>query len=115
MAYSVLSVPPEMRVRRLAFWLVLFVGVDFGTPFIGGAFMFDAETSAEGLHFHRDRAMARSRPALMPLPVPVGELVSRRATEQTERTSASPLRWVTALPRARVVLPEPPSASSDDH
>jgi hypothetical protein len=104
-----------MRVRRLALWLLLFVAVDFGTPFIGGAFTFDAEMSAEGLGFHRDRAMARSQPALMPLPVPVGsELVSRHATGQTERTNASALRWVTALPRARI-LPEPPSAPSDDH
>jgi hypothetical protein len=102
-----------MRVRRLALWLLLFVAVDFGTPFIGGAFTFDAETSAEGLGFHRDRAMARSQPALLPVPVGL-ELVLRRATEQTERTSTSALRWVTALPRARI-LPEPPSAPSDDH
>lgn len=104
-----------MRVRRLAFWLFLFVAVDFGTPFVGGAFTFEADKSAEGLRFHRDRAEARSQPALMPQPASVAsEPVSRRASAQIERSRTASLRWVTALPRARV-LPDPPSAPSDDH
>jgi hypothetical protein len=104
-----------MRVRRLAFWLFLFFAVDLGTPFVGGAFTFEADTSAEGLRFHRDRAGARSQPALMPQPVSVApEPVSRRGPARIERSRAAALHWVTALPRARV-LPDPPSAPSDDH
>jgi hypothetical protein len=104
-----------MRVRRVAFWLFLFVTVDFGTPFLGGAFTFEADTSAEGLRLHRDRAEVRSQPALTARPVPIApERISGLTPEQSERAAASPSRWVAALPRARV-LPEAPSAPSDAH
>jgi hypothetical protein len=104
-----------MRVRGLAFCLFLLVTVDFSTPFLGGAFTFEAESSAEGLRLHRDRAEARSQPALTPQPVPIApERISGLTPEQSERAAASPSRWVAALPRARV-LPEAPSAPSDDH
>ena len=102
-------------MRRLAFWLFLFVTVDFGTPFLGGAFTFEAETSAEGLRLYRDRSEARTQPALMPQPVPPASArISRLIPEQNERSAAPSSRWVTTLPRARV-LPDPPSAPSDDH
>jgi hypothetical protein len=102
-------------MRRLAFGLLLFVAADFGTPFIGGAFTFDAETSVEGLRLDRDRAMTGGQRVLMPLPIPIeSERVARPAPEQIERSSATALRWVTALPRARV-LADPPSAFSEDH
>ena len=104
-----------MTLRRFAFWLLLFLAVDFGTPFLGGAFTFEAETSAEGVRLLRDRVEARGQPALIPQPVPIAAArVSLPAREQNERSRASTLQWVTALPRARV-LPEGPSAPSDDH
>lgn len=115
MAHSVRMLSARMRMRRIAFGLFLFVAVDFGTPFIGGAFTFDAETSVEVLRLHRDRAMTGDLPLLMPLPVPTEpERVVRPAPEQIERSSAAELRWVTALPRA-LVLADPPSAFSEDH
>jgi hypothetical protein len=51
----------------------------------------------------------------MPQPVPLAsERISRLIPEQNERSAAPASRWVTTLPRARV-LPDPPSAPSDDH
>ena len=42
MAHSVRMACGRMRLRRLALGLFLFVAVDFGTPFLGGAFTFEA-------------------------------------------------------------------------
>src|SRR4029434_9493703 len=82
-----------MRVRRLAFWLFLFFAVDLGTPFVGGAFTFEADTSAEGLRLHRERAGARRQPALMPQAGSVarGSPSPRRAggAPQTARADAA--------------------------
>ena len=115
MAHSVRMAANRMRLRRLAFWLFLLVSVDFGTPFLGGAFTFEAETSAEGLRLHRDRSEARSQPAQMPQPIPLASArIAHFIPDQNERSAAPASRWVTTLPRARV-LPDPPSAPSDDH
>ena len=104
-----------MRARRVAFWLFVFVSVDFGTPFVGGAFTFDAGSSAEGVRVRYESGEAQGRIPCLP---PSGRVEPDRKVGRTSgRTGPSPRLtecWMVDRPRAHA-LSEAPPARSEDH
>jgi|SRR4026207_77719 hypothetical protein len=104
-----------MRAHRFAFWLFVFVSVDFGTPFVGGAFTFDASSSAEGVRVRYESGEARGGVPCLP---PSGRIEpNRKVGMAPSRIGQSPRStecWMVDRPRA-LALSEAPPARSEDH
>jgi hypothetical protein len=102
-----------MRVRRLALLIALYITLDFASPFIAGAFTFNADESVDGVHAHRQQVRVKAISVPMPMPeraesVPVPRLVP-------PRHEVRPLtEWFVDLRRAH--SPTATTASvSEDH
>ena len=102
-----------MSARRLSFLLLLLLSLDFGTPFLGGAFTFEA--SAEGVHRRRESAPPAIQAGDL-IDRPVGESVRlvSRSLEAGHHARREPPRWGLTLPRSRARADVPP-ATSEDH
>ena len=103
-----------MKAHRLAFWLFVFFSVDFGTPFVGGAFTFDAGSSAEGVRVRVERGEAHGR---MPSLPPSGRIEPDRKIGMTpSRAGRSPRPtedWMVDRPRTHGRSEAPPVRSED--
>jgi hypothetical protein len=104
-----------MRANRLTLGLLMFVVLDFSSPFIGGAFTFDPAGSAEGLHNELGRSAVRIL-AARPAPAPGADVAVRRDAARTVAPTERPAAtgWLVELRRAHVP-PSGRSASLDDH
>lgn len=99
--------------RAFALVLMLYILVDFATPFLPGAFAFDADDCVDGVSAPRD-VTADVTPDLMPLPIAhipqVVEPVSVRAPRVVVTTARG---WMGKLRRAHLPPSDAPSASAD--
>ena len=57
-----------MRVPRLVLLIAFYVTLDFASPFIAGAFMFNADESVDGVHAHRQQVKVKAVSVPMPMP-----------------------------------------------
>ena len=102
------------RLERLSVLLTLVVSLDFGSPFVGGAFRFEADESLEGL----TSAARSARPSRLALPAPVSP-----AQNLSQPRPASPMpgpkgkaheKWVADLRKAHAPGSHPPP-STEEH
>lgn len=100
--------------RRLTLLLILCLGLDFGSPFIPGAFRFEMDESLDGLPSHV-RQTRSDRPAA-PMPVPPIREVSRvRPLIQSRGPAGRPHEeWLVDLRQSHAPASDPPS-SPEDH
>lgn len=103
----------DMSVRRLSFVLLMLLSLDFGNPFVGGAFTF--EGSEEGIHRRHESAAPDRLPGdVLDRPAVESRRLVSRALEADHRPRREPLRWAFVLPRSNAES-DVPSAPSDDH
>jgi hypothetical protein len=103
----------SMKMRRVAFGVLLFVSADFGNPFMGAAFTFDPNSSIE-VHHQRERVSGDHVSVVLPrvlLPV----LATSRSLAPARRPER---HWhaaggVPALPRGHTSSDDPPVLSED--
>lgn len=101
-----------MRARRLALLIVLYIGLDFGSPFIAGAFMFNADESMEGVHAHRQQV--KFTVVSVPMPAPARAETGRVAALPPPRREGRPLgAWFVDLRRAHAPTAATPLISED--
>ena len=101
-----------MPARRLATVVLLLVSLDFGNPFVGGAFTF--ESSADGLQCRRESGDRQIPSAQAPQPVRLETSASPAwVSESRSRTRHAPARLTvtSGSVRARSDLP----AASEEH
>ena len=104
---------PDMAVRRLSLVLFMLLSLDFGNPFVGGAFTF--EGSEEGIHRRQESAAPDCLPGdVLGRPAIESRHLVSRALEAEQRPRRQPLRWAFALPRSNAESDASP-APSDDH
>jgi hypothetical protein len=101
------------RAERLIVALVLCLSLDFASPFVAGAFRFEADESVEGMCARGRQALQRAetrvpvpessdpRPRRLLAPEPVREVWARTA-------------WLASLRRSHVASSRVPG-SSEDH
>jgi hypothetical protein len=102
-----------MKMRRLALGILLYVSADFGNPFVGAAFTFDANTSLEMLQHQRERASERG--TLVALPRVVSAQAIRLPFAAISRSDRHrlPIFRGPDLPRAQTFTGDPPTLSED--
>ena len=102
------------RRKRLTLLLTLCISLDFGSPFVAGAFRFDADESLEGL----SPQVGPIRPDrfVTPAPVPPARDVSRMRSLVPARgpEGRGHEGWVVELRRSHAPASRPPS-STEDH
>ena len=112
-AWHTPPVPRSRRpVRRLATLVLLLVSLDFGNPFVGGAFTF--ESSADGIQGRRESVDRQIPSAQAPLPVRLDTSTSPAwVSESRSRTRHAPVRLIviSGSVHARSDLPAP----SEEH
>ena len=101
-----------MRVQRLAVLIAFYVTLDFASPFIAGAFTFNADESVDGVHAPRQQVRVKAVAVPMPMPEraenePVPRLV-------LPRHDVRPLsEWFVDLRRAHSQTAATPLVSED--
>jgi hypothetical protein len=105
-----------VKARRLTFLILCWVSLDLSSPFVPGAFNFNADESIDGVQRHRETATRRPPTAATP-PVPTVPNVDRLrgvAIARTERGPGTVDEWLIDVRRAHAPVPEV-SALSEDH
>lgn len=106
-----------MKARRLTFLVLCYVSLDLSSPFVPGAFNFNADESIEAVQRHREHAAMRVATAPIPPvpPVPVVHPVKRASGPLTraERASRPVSEWLVDVRRAHAPIPEVSSLSED--
>jgi hypothetical protein len=102
-----------MKMRRLALGVLLYVSADFGNPFVGAAFTFDANTSLEMHQHQRERASERDLLVALPSTVPAQAIRLRLAAISRTDRHRTPAYRGPALPRAQTLSDDPPALSED--
>ena len=102
-----------MNSWRLALLLVVCVSLDFGSPFITGAFRFNADDSLDGLSSTAGRIQPR-RFAAAPPPVPMRDQSVRPLVPGRRAVGRGPEPWLVKLPQSHAPESRPPS-STEDH
>ena len=101
-----------MRLSRLALLIALYISLDFASPFIAGAFTFNADESVDGVHAHRQQVKVNA--ASVPMPMPERAENERVPTLATPRHEIRPLgEWFVELRRAHAPTAAPASISED--
>jgi hypothetical protein len=97
-----------MRKRRMILVIAVYVGLDLTNPFMPGAFIFDPEQSAEGVHAERGRA---------PLAVLAAPAAPRVPADETLPAPRRPVpavrKWFAEPPTARLPASDPPPLAED--
>jgi hypothetical protein len=100
-----------MNGRRLALVTLVLISLDFGTPFVGGAFTF--ESSAEGLRAARHHEAVLVQAARVPDPPRISGDRAVRPVMKPRREAPGPEHSALALPRC--LAQSDPVAPSEDH
>jgi hypothetical protein len=101
-----------MRARRIAILIAFYLSLDFASPFIAGAFTFNADESVEGVHAQRQEV--RFTTVSVPMPVPDRAETQRMATVTPPRREVRPLgAWFVDLRRAHSPAASTPPISED--
>lgn len=101
-----------MRVRRLVLLIAFYISLDFGSPFIAGAFTFNADESVEGVHAHRQQVQVKA--VSVPLPLPDRAEIERVARLAPIRHEVRPLqKWFVDLRRSHAPTAATPLVSED--
>ena len=102
-----------MRAKRVTLGLALCMLLDFSTPFIGGAFTFSVDESAEGIRVTWQVA----RPARPATTVPAPDLALPDPRPQPRRIAppAPSGGWLGGVSRASTSRSEAPPALGEDH
>lgn len=102
-----------MISRRLVLLVVVCVSLDFGSPFIAGAFRFDAGDSLEGLSSPAGRIQP-GRFAAPPPPLPTRGPRMRPLVPERGPAGRGHEQWVVELRQSHAPAPRPPS-SIEEH
>lgn len=102
-----------MKMRRLALGILLYVSADFGNPFVGAAFTFDANTSLEMLQHQRERASERGTLVALPRVAPAQAIRLSFAAISRSDWRRLPTFRGPDLPRAQTLTGDPPALSED--
>jgi len=100
-----------MNGRRLALVTLVLITLDFGNPFVGGAFTF--ESSAEGLRAPRPHEGGLVHAARLPDPPRTDGDRAVRPAVKPRRETPGPEHSAVALPRC--LAQSDPLAPSEDH
>jgi hypothetical protein len=101
-----------MRVRRLTLLIAFYITLDFGSPFIAGAFTFNADESVDGVHAHRQQVKVKA--VSVPMPLPERAENKRVPTLAPPRHEVRPLaEWFVDLRRAHSPTAASPLVSED--
>ena len=102
-----------MRLSRLALLIAFYVSLDFASPFIAGAFTFNADESVDGVHAHRQQVKVKA--VSVPMPMPERAENERVPSLAPPRHEIRPLgEWFVELRRSHA--PTAATASiSEDH
>ena len=112
MALFVLLVRPGMGARRLTLMITLCVTLDFTSPFVPGAFRFNAEESVDGVNAHRSQV--RVKAVSVPTPVPERAEVRPAPRLMPLRHEVRPLSaWLVDVRRAHSPTAAIPLVSED--
>jgi hypothetical protein len=101
----------RMNGRRLALVSLVLISLDFGNPFVGGAFTF--ESSAEGLHASRHQEEIPVQAARVPDPLRVSGDRAVRPVFTLRREAPGPEHSAVTLPRC--LAQSDPVPLSEDH
>ena len=106
-----------MKARRLTFLVLCYVSLDLSSPFVPGAFNFNADESIDGVQRHRETAARRLATAPTP-PVPPAPDVDpvkhmAGAVARIERAPRTVYAWLVDVRRAHAPVPEVSSLGED--
>ena len=106
---------PDMAARRIALMVFLLVCLDFGDPFVGGAFTF--ESSADGIQHRRESTVShapsgQTRELALPQQEPAPTVSTTAREARTRLEPASRVVVPVAHGHARSDLTPP---ASDEH
>jgi hypothetical protein len=100
-----------MRVRRLILLVAFYITLDFGSPFIAGAFTFNADESVDGVHAQRQQAKVKA--VSVPMPMPERAEIQRVANVTPRHDVRPMIEWFVDLRRAHSPTAATPLLSED--
>ena len=106
-----------MKARRLTLLILFYVSLDLSSPFVPGAFNFNADESIDGVQRHRETAARRLVTAPTPPVPPAPDLDPVKhvagAVARTERAPRTVYERLVDVRRAHAPVPEVSSLSED--
>ncbi len=103
-----------MRYRRLALLVVLYLSLDLTNPFIGCAFNFNLDESAEGVSRQHERLLLETDRVGQPAPLRSETTGAVRATLVERPEGRALAEWFVALRQGHAAASDPQS-SPEDH
>ena len=112
------TVALPVKARPLTLLVLCYVSLDLSSPFVPGAFNFNADESIDGVQRHRETPARRLPTAPTPPVPPAPDLGSVRHTSgavaRTGRVPGTVYEWLVDVRRAHAPVPEV-SSLIDDH